>query len=761
MGRANILWARGEIEQARGICMELIRQVPKCSEPFQTLGMMYEEQGDQDKALQFFLIAAYLSKSGDVEEWVKLAMMSLEQNNFGQALTCYNQALKLDHTNVNILWDRAALCYQMEDTKKAQEYYEAALKAVPVDDGAKLIDLSCDMAKFYHENNAVEKAIKVLQAAFSKHPDHVNNQAINMLADIHMTSKAYDLALEMILKYCDVKKEEDITDRSEESSPSRPLNSASSPELDSGVTRVKWILPDDLPIDLRIKIAVCLIHVRQLHVVKEILAPLYYEPVEGVGDLYIDVAEAYAENGDCEEALEILDMLIETENYCLAGVWLKKGECLNSLGRSEEAALAYAQVVSLAPNHLDARLILASLHQQLGRPNQALDVLSDHRGREGTGDSNEDDEVAMDTSSVHSEGSGMEPAVQPQDFRLLFHKCALLHSQNRIDEFLEAGIEMFRLFFIDVYYSKDLTEMALKSSRHKREIKKSEALEQEESRSRASIAASSRGDTGLRIEEWWEMLKNVVSTLSGLKRHSEACHMVLCALSSDRFSDLYQTELIFMGIVALYLNREYKIAFDASKILIARDRQNPVLWNLLSRITAKSGDSRHQRYVLRLLIKNPDEFPLLMYSGHNALVSGSYRFAVGEYVRAFRQAPHDPLVTLCLGLQYIHLASQHFPRNRHSCVVQYLGIRGECQEAFYNIGRAFHQLGLLQFAVHYYNKALEFPLYETSKPDGEKTDKFSEKRDLHRETAFNLSLIYRASGNEIMAKELLMTHCWV
>ena len=43
-----------------------------------------------------------------------------------------------------------------------------------------------------------------------------------------------------------------------------------------------------------------------------------------------------------------------------------------------------------------------------------------------------------------------------QDFRLLFHKCALLHSQNRIDEFLEAGIEMFRLFFIDVYYLKDL-----------------------------------------------------------------------------------------------------------------------------------------------------------------------------------------------------------------------------------------------------------------------------------------------------------------
>ena len=38
---------------------------------------------------------------------------------------------------------------------------------------------------------------------------------------------------------------------------------------------------------------------------------------------------------------------------------------------------------------------------------------------------------------------------------------------------------------------------------------------------------------------------------------------------------------------------------------------------------------------------------------------------------------------------------------------------------------------------------------------------FSEKHDLHREAAFNLSLIYRASGNEVVAKELLMTHCWI
>ena len=43
-----------------------------------------------------------------------------------------------------------------------------------------------------------------------------------------------------------------------------------------------------------------------------------------------------------------------------------------------------------------------------------------------------------------------------QDFRLLYHKCALLQSQDRVDEFVEAAIELFKLFFNDVYHNKDL-----------------------------------------------------------------------------------------------------------------------------------------------------------------------------------------------------------------------------------------------------------------------------------------------------------------
>ena len=82
--------------------------------------------------------------------------------------------------------------------------------------------------------------------------------------------------LQMILKYCDVKKEarpeptdeSPLTSFSLLMSPSRPSNTVGSTEKDSTEQPVNLILPDDLPIDLRVKIVVCFIHLRQLNLVK-------------------------------------------------------------------------------------------------------------------------------------------------------------------------------------------------------------------------------------------------------------------------------------------------------------------------------------------------------------------------------------------------------------------------------------------------------------------------------------------------------------
>ena len=54
---------------------------------------------------------------------------------------------------------------------------------------------------------------------------------------------------------------------------------------------------------------------------------------------------------------------------------LSPPECLKALGQMEGAVQSYLKVVEMAPQHLEARLCLSTLQQQLGRPLRALEAL--------------------------------------------------------------------------------------------------------------------------------------------------------------------------------------------------------------------------------------------------------------------------------------------------------------------------------------------------------------------------------------------------
>jgi general transcription factor 3C polypeptide 3 (transcription factor C subunit 4) len=119
-------------------------------------------------------------------------------------------------------------------------------------------------------------------------------------------------------------------------------------------------------------------------------------------------------------------------------------------------------------------------------------------------------------------------------------------------------------------------------------------------------------------------------------------------------------------------------------------------------------------------------------------------------------------VELCIGVAYLHRAMQRQADNRHILILQGMtfifqyyrlykershrytgGISASMRQAAeYNVGRAFHQLGLLSLAVKYYERALMVDVSGF------------EKRDLKFEAAHNLGLIYAFSGNYKAAREL-------
>ena len=140
-------------------------------------------------------------------------------------------------------------------------------------------------------------------------------------------------------------------------------------------------------------------------------------------------------------------------------------------------------------------------------------------------------------------------------------------------------------------------------------------------------------------------------------------------------------------------------------------------------------------------------------------------------MNAFRQdRGSNPLVALMLALTFVHMSCQKFSARKHSLVVQacafmntYVRLRGECQECWYNLGRAMHQLGLLPAAIHYYKKALAagpiIHVHSEEKPSIKNDTKSSVNHlnlyDLSRETAYNIALIYQSSGSKHLARMYL------
>ncbi|KAL9098728.1 MAG: hypothetical protein Q9163_005663 [Psora crenata] len=110
---------------------------------------------------------------------------------------------------------------------------------------------------------------------------------------------------------------------------------------------------------------------------------------------------------------------------------------------------------------------------------------------------------------------------------------------------------------------------------------------------------------------------------------------------------------------------------------------------------------------------------LLMLYGHILYAGKSYPYAVNYFLRALASDPSNPIIKLSLALGYIHWAFKRQAQNRHQILMQgfaflmeYYDSRqesGNCsqkQEAEYNVGRAYHLLGLINLAIPYYERCL-------------------------------------------------------
>ncbi|GIY88971.1 general transcription factor 3C polypeptide 3 [Caerostris darwini] len=591
MGEANVHYAKGDCLKAVNICMELIKSAPHAYEPFQLLGVIYEEMGEPRKAFQCLLVVAFLNPS-DTELWIRLAEISIGQKEIQQAIGCLTRAIRNEPTNVQFLWERCNLYEKLGDRRRALYGYERILKNLDTPgEYEKVVDVAREIAKIHHLNTDDANAAKVLETAFNKYPSLVTSEDVNFLLELQLGEKMYKTAMKTFVQHCGVKLNLPLGSITH-------VNDLNDFDDENYKAIVSCVVSEVLPIDLTVKFLLCLIHLRAFKAAQPFIESLKQENPEEMGDLFLDVAEALMEVKEFEAAKPLLHALISTPTYDLPAPWVKYADCSYALSNVQDAIEAYLKVIEMAPGYQEARLALSRIFLEMGKFDEAVNVLRQdfEDGEEG---------ILLGIDALHE-------------------RCKLLEANECWDEYISAGtlIQYSHCHYLE---TEEEFNAVIANQTCKRRNEALRDLKAQNKRFTPKFVGKQ-----IPISELWSIFKKVSNKLMEQKRYDELQNLSLACLSSVPFmkNPEYAKDLEFQALLSCYYNGSHQYTYLLVRDLVLRNLNNNKAWNLFCLIVTRSQENRHNRFCIRLMMKNQDHLALGYLNGHNAMISGTYKHAL-------------------------------------------------------------------------------------------------------------------------------------
>ncbi|XP_044587048.1 general transcription factor 3C polypeptide 3 isoform X2 [Cotesia glomerata] len=707
MGEANLQYARGHNEVAIRMCMEIIREVPSAPEAYQTLSMIYESE-DPEKALHFALIAAHLSPK-DCDQWINLANKSLQRRDLRQAITCYLKAIASNPKNVALYEAYAKLQLDYNGDEEAYfKAYKKLLKKLDTEDNEVLVHYAKKLAKMYTEKENYLEAANAMDQIFSKCPSRVTYDDVNIYAEFLIKLKKFRRCLDILISHTGIGVKYSDDER-------KIVESC--------------CLPDDTPIDLKVRFIVTML---ELGFTEQVLghmdALLAYEEAEKFGDLFLDIVDGLMHVQEYTRALKFLELLIRCKNYSMPAVWLRYAECHVGCRQLKEAILAYEIVTKLSPELFDAKVHLATLYKCFKMYDWAINILEQN----------------------------MEDPNQIIYVDALYMRTTLLYKVERYEEFLQSAQVLFSRHCIKLREKAQVKCLMATTLKIRIENLQKYCLSFGRPLQDTVLTFHESKTPPTDQQEWLIFLK-ACHVAYKLKKFGVLERICFTGLTSKKFESQIR-DLTWLCLLSCIYNND---SFNGHNIIreLVRDTHEQNLWNLLNIVVQKADDTRHNRFIMRLLGRVDAYSYLHILQANNCLVSGTYKYALNDYVSLFKLYP-DPLIAMLIGVTFMQMGCQKFATKKHQLVSQalaflkkYADLRGPemKQESNYNIGRALHQLGFLSTALNFYKQALEFPEPPHDKIIKENLDLL----DIRREAAFNMHLIYLQTGNKELARMYL------
>uniref|UniRef100_A0A1I7V005 TPR_REGION domain-containing protein n=1 Tax=Caenorhabditis tropicalis TaxID=1561998 RepID=A0A1I7V005_9PELO len=781
LGQANVLAARGEITDAMEILREVIRQDHKHAIAYQQIATVYEQEGDNQKALQFGLLASHLNPKTPADDWVHWGDEAKKFGMIEEAAVCYDRAIHLNNENWKFYEKRIEMLDRLNLRPLAMRTRLQAAQLINNEilqvDFQWFHELIRKVAQYYITMNDEEKAIQSLEAFVLRSREFGEEADIQheTLVGMYLAKNKFQQAGKSILSLC------------------KGINAVFLPSREPACTitytngtyecfpfppqgHIDYEINDELfPISMHCHLVVCLFSLNQIEQSIELENKLLRRTfnVEEDENFLLDVPRIYKNRGNPKFAVKFLEDLKKNPSYnheISGGYWYLKG-ILEMTQKKDDAAMeAFNKVLLLDPSHIDNRIHLSTLQQKAGMFEKALETLEDY---------------------------DLDNCSSLPDERLLSRRADVLFESGKTALFVQTTRMMLAPHFYKVYVAPELlkkrrvTKGKITSPSLSNTLKtcalnvvKHTNWERLVKRLGATVEANGVFNTSLSGTDLHDYCLKLIECLNKDEKHQDA--LIVCCYAflhptlfkADKTST-FQNLIYYCAIKA----RCWSLAFEyvrfyytftlpptetlGSSVAQQEDPQPAILYkklfNAMNYVFVNSQNVCYHRFIMRALVKHRTNHALQIISGNNSLITGTYRHAMGEYLRVWVNNRKNPLICLLLALTFTHMSCKKDLSSRHL-----IGIRGiafmktyakarSCnQEVHYNIARMFHQMSILPLAKHFYDKVLhaEPPNVFSFDDDGNEIVVPAIKYDLRKLAAHNLALIYRTSGNFLAARDL-------
>ncbi|KAK8847416.1 hypothetical protein IAR55_005274 [Kwoniella newhampshirensis] len=389
LGQANMAYIQSEHETAIDLFLEVIRHDPYVLAAWTSLASCYEENGDGEKARQMKFLGAHIEN--EIETWRELAMDFRDHDQLEQCIYCLRKALRLDPTDVGLLWELGAIYRQQGQKHRASDVFKRMLRS----DRTLARDFNFVMEYFpimieTHQRPFVTKiqreAFDFHIDAFASPGDHgrrreqntMNLDRVIELADGLLSLDDLDQALEVIRRgqrwmqgRKSQKKWDTYEDDREYDPPGTQRPSADGKELEEN---------EGFALDIALRHRLAMVRIKlgdddeaSIHI-NEILAL----DVMQYHSFFLELGDALIQREMWDKALECFGAVQECEDLPDDPAHIYAiGLCQHHLKNLPEAHEALQWVVSNDPENIQARLRLANVLEDMGRKNEALELVSD------------------------------------------------------------------------------------------------------------------------------------------------------------------------------------------------------------------------------------------------------------------------------------------------------------------------------------------------------------------------------------------------